>query len=344
MNHTLKNRSGATGRLVKGMLAGMIGAAGMAMAEIPKEDGLYAEIDTDKGSIILKLEYQKCPMTVANFVGLAEGSIENDKSSGKPFYDGLSFHRVIADFMVQGGCPEGSGRGGPGYRFPDEIDPSLKHDGPGVLSMANAGPGTNGSQFFITHVATPWLDGRHTVFGKVLSGQGVVNAIAQGDKIKKVTIHRVGDKAKAFKSDNATFQKLRSANDPGKKNAEEGLAFLKTNGAKEGVKTTESGLQYEILRDGPGKKPAATDTVKVHYEGKLINGTVFDSSYRRGEPVTFPLNRVIPGWTEGVQLLNVGGKGRLTIPSNLAYGERGAGGVIPPNATLIFEIELLGIE
>lgn len=177
------------------------------------KDGLYAQLDTTKGKIVVQLEFEKTPLTVANFVGLAEGTKNYSKDgsapkpqNGAPFYDGITFHRVIKDFMVQGGDPTGSGRGGPGYRFKDEINPSLKHTGPGILSMANAGPGTNGSQFFITHVATPWLDGKHTVFGKVIEGQDVVNAIAQGDKINKVTIVRVGDKAKAFKGDQTTFE------------------------------------------------------------------------------------------------------------------------------------------
>ncbi len=309
------------------------------MSALP--DGLYAKINTSKGDILLNLEFEKTPMTVCNFVGLAEGKMKTDVRQGQKYYDGLIFHRVIEDFMIQGGCPNGQGNGGPGYRFEDEIDPSLTHDGPGVLSMANAGPGTNGSQFFITHKETGWLDGKHTVFGKVVSGQEVVDAIAKGDELKKVEIIRVGAKAEAFKADQATFEELKkeaAKNDPNVK-------FLEENKKKDGVTVTDSGLQIRVLKATDGKKPAATDTVEVHYKGTLTSGREFDSSYKRGETISFPLNQVIPGWSEGVQLMNVGSKAELVIPGNLAYGPRGvpqAG--IPGNATLVFEIELISIK
>jgi peptidyl-prolyl cis-trans isomerase A (cyclophilin A) len=205
------NRSGWYGVALATLIVTAACAGEDKMAEILKQDGLYAEIVTTKGTILCGLELKKTPMTVANFVGLAEGNLKNSaKEPGVPFYDGLIFHRVIPNFMIQGGDPEGSGRGGPGYRFPDEIDRTLRHDKPGKLSMANAGPGTNGSQFFITHVPTPWLDGKHTVFGHVLLGQDIVDAIKQGDKIEKIKIHRVGEEAIAFKADDQHFATLKA--------------------------------------------------------------------------------------------------------------------------------------
>ena len=309
------------------------------------KEGMYAKIKTNKGDIMLELEFEKTPLTVANFVGLAEGKIKNNKKEvGEPYYDGLKFHRVIADFMIQGGCPDGNGMGGPGYQFPDEIHPDLKHSGPGILSMANAGPGTNGSQFFITHKETPWLDGKHTVFGKVTEGQDVVDAIAQDDKIIEIDIIRKGENAKKFDSkaifDNELEKLEKQAAEKAKK-AKEAIDAL-----KKGAKVTSSGLAYKIIKKGTGAKAEAGKTVSVHYTGKLSNGTKFDSSYDRNQPIEFELGRgrVIKGWDEGISLLNVGSKATFIIPPDLAYGARGAGGVIPPNATLIFDVELVEIK
>ncbi len=309
------------------------------------QDGLYAKFKTTKGDILINLEYQKTPGTVGNFIGLAEGNIENQAiPQGKPYYNGLKFHRVIPDFMIQGGDPQGSGAGGPGYQFDDEIHPDLKHDGPGVLSMANAGPGTNGSQFFITHVETSWLDGKHTVFGKVVEGQDVVNSVAQGDLIDEVEIIRVGAEAESFNAVE-TFRKFNGA-----KAEREAAAKKKSEGLLEelaaGFDKTESGLRYKVIQKGDGVKAEKGKTVSVHYKGSLTDGTVFDSSYKRNQPIDFPLGmgQVISGWDEGIALLQVGDKARFVIPPYLGYGERGAGGVIPPNATLIFDVELVEVK
>lgn len=309
------------------------------------ENGIYAKFNTSKGSILVKLTHDLTPGTVGNFVGLAEGNLENDaKPQGKPYYDGLKFHRVIADFMIQGGCPLGKGTGGPGYQFDDEFHPSLRHDAPGVLSMANAGPGTNGSQFFITHVPTPWLDDKHTVFGKVVEGQDVVDAVQGNDALESVEIIRVGEEAQKWNAIEAfrTFEGSREKRiAEAKKQAEEAMEKLAA-----GFDKTESGLRYKIIQKGDGKQAQKGKTVSVHYKGSLENGMEFDSSYKRKQPIDFPLGmgHVIEGWDEGIALLQVGDKARFVIPSHLGYGSRGAGGVIPPDATLIFDVELMDVK
>ena len=261
------------------------------------QDGLYAKFNTTKGEILVALEFKKTPGTVGNFVALAEGNLENKvKPQGTPYYNGLKFHRVIPDFMIQGGCPQGTGSGDPGYKFDDEFHPDLKHDGPGVLSMANAGPGTNGSQFFITHVETAWLDNKHTVFGKVVEGQSVVDAIAQGDKLETLEIIRVGADAEAYNAVEAfrTFEGSRAQ----RLAAEAELDKLAT-----GFSKTESGLRYQIIQKGSGAKAEKGKNVSVHYKGQLSDGTVFDSSYKRNQPIEFPVGvgQVISGWDEGIQ-------------------------------------------
>ncbi|SKB26834.1 peptidylprolyl isomerase [Maribacter arcticus] len=308
------------------------------------EEGIYAKFNTNKGEILVKLTHEKTPGTVGNFVALAEGNKENNvKSKGEPFYNGLKFHRVIPDFMIQGGCPLGRGTGDAGYKFDDEFHPELKHDKPGVLSMANSGPGTNGSQFYITHVPTPWLDNKHTVFGHVTAGQGVVDEIAQEDLIESLEIVRVGDDAqnwdavKAFENFN-TSGEARLAADKAKQEAE-------LDKVAAGFESTASGLRYKMIQKGNGAKAEKGKQVSVHYEGSLLSGDVFDSSYKRNSPIDFQLGigQVIPGWDEGISLLKVGDKARFVIPSDLAYGSAGAGGVIPPNATLIFDVELMKV-
>jgi cyclophilin family peptidyl-prolyl cis-trans isomerase len=328
-------------------------------------DGLYADIETNKGHIIVELDYKKAPITVANFVTLAEGKNEfvtKEYLKGKPFYDGLKFHRVIEEFMIQTGDPEGTGSGDTGYKFKDEIT-DLKFDKAGVLAMANNGPGTNSSQFFITHVETPWLDGKHTIFGHVVEkGQEVVNQVKQDDKIVTVTIIRNGEAAKKFDAVKvfhdyfSEIAKEQSKYAGVQKEKVDALAALKAKATK-----TSTGLQYVITEKGTGKKPANGTQVYIHYSGFLENGTLFDSSVEevaktfgkfdasRAEakgyqPIPFTAGSksgLIPGFIEGIEQLSFGDKAVIFIPSHLAYGAAGAGNVIPPNANIVFEIQLL---
>ncbi len=309
-----------------------------------QNDGIYARFETNKGNIYALLEFEKTPLTVANFIGLADGSIKNSvKPEGTPFYNGLKFHRVIENFMIQGGCPRGTGTGDPGYKFADEFDASLKHSGAGILSMANSGPGTNGSQFFITHVATPWLDGKHTVFGHVIEGQDVVNKIVQNDTLISLTILRKGAQADAFDAAK-TFTEEQVNMVQKQKDKEAKLLEAAENLKKEFTNITASGLRYIVLQEGTGKTPSAYNNVKVHYTGSFLDGNIFDSSVERGQPIDFGLNQVIPGWTEGVQLMKEGAKYKFYIPYQLAYGAQGYPGAIPPKSDLIFEVELIKVN
>jgi len=314
-------------------------------------DGLFARISTGKGDIVLRLEYQKTPMTVCNFVALAEGKMSS--AGSKRFYDGLTFHRVINDFMIQGGDPVGNGSGGPGYRFPDEIDVSLRHDGSGVLSMANAGPGTNGSQFFITHVATPWLDGKHTVFGRVVEGQDVVNAVRQGDKIEKLTIIRNGVQANAFKADQAAFdayvRNSASAAAARVRVQREGdIAQIERK--YPGATVRPSGLRWVVQKPGTGPKPQTGGTAAVNIKGMLLSGKLFDNSDLTGgaRDIVVGTGKVIPGLDEALKDMSAGEKRTVIVPPELAFGtrglDRGQENVIPPNSFLVFEIELVRIK
>ncbi|WP_348813547.1 peptidylprolyl isomerase [Flavobacterium maritimum] len=343
-------------------------------------DGLYADIETNKGNIIVELDYKRAPITVANFVTLAEGKnefITNENLKNRPFYDGLKFHRVIEDFMIQGGDPLGTGSGDTGYKFKDEFS-DLRFDKGGVLAMANNGPTTNSSQFFITHLETPWLDGKHTIFGHVVEkGMDVVNSIKQDDYMVKVTIIRNGTAAKKFDAvktfrDYFTVesesQKKQLAIDAENKRIydakykgvrDEKVAYYAALKAK--ATKSKTGLQYVITKKGNGKKPAIGANLYIHYAGFLENGELFDSSiesvckvfgtYDKNRaaqggyrPIPFQAGRkdgMIPGFIEGLEKLSFGDKAVLFIPSRLGYGEAGAGGVIPPNANIIFEVELM---
>jgi cyclophilin family peptidyl-prolyl cis-trans isomerase len=302
------------------------------------EDGLYAKIETTKGEIVIKLEAEKAPQTVANFVGLAEGNYHfAGKTFTKPFYDSLKFHRVIPNFMIQGGCPLGIGSGDPGYKFHDEFDPTLKHSGPGVLSMANSGPNTNGSQFFITHVATPWLDNKHSVFGHVVKGQDVVNKIVQNDLILHITILRVGHHYKHYNATKAIEEK---------KAVHTRVVLDTALRSYPRAQQLPSGLTYVLDSKVKGLTPKSGDTLTVHYTGYLLNGEKFESS-KDGEakPITFiyKVQGMIPGFDEGVGMLTKGGQGRFYMPYYLAYGHHHAG-PIKAYSDLIFDIELIDIK
>ena len=312
-------------------------------------NGVYAKMETSKGEMIIQFFDKEAPVTVANFVGLAQGTIENTaKPKGTPYYDGIIFHRVIKDFMIQGGDPTGTGMGDPGYKFDDEKN-DLKHEGKGFLSMANSGPNTNGSQFFITEVSTPWLDGRHTIFGKVIQGLETIDAIANVEKgaqdkpkenvvINKVTIFTKGEEYQNYNAEkifNEGKNKIKENNQT--------LETKKFEQIKEGMQQTPSGLYYKITKQGEGKRAEKGNVVAVHYSGKLVSGQEFDNSFRRGQPIEFPvgIGQVIRGWDEGILLLKEGDAATFLIPPDLGYGARGAGGVIPPNAWLIFDVELV---
>lgn len=349
------------------------------------KDGLYAEIETSKGTILCELDYQKVPVMVANFVTLAEGKNQfcADEQKGKPFFDGLSFHRVISktngdaeDFMIQTGDPLGNGSGDAGYKCKDEIT-DLRHDKPGILSMANSGPDTNSSQFFITLVPTPWLDGKHSVFGCVVNDEGlaVANSIVKNDIIKTVTIIRKGEAVKKFDAVKVFNDYFKAEAERQKKQAVMDAQMKKEYDAKyKGVKDqkvvffnklresatkTPSGFKFKILQESNGDKPKNGETVSIEYSGFLEDGTLFDTSdpavakqfgvfdeRREMEhgysalPYVMGSNRMIPGFVEGLSKLKIGEKAIFFIPFNLGYGEQGAGNVIPPNANLIFEVEV----
>ena len=339
-------------------------------------DGLYANMETNKGVILLKLEFEKTPVTVANFISLAEGTNKQvvDSLKGKPFYDGIIFHRVLKDFMIQGGDPTGTGEGSPGYKFKDEFPKDengnllLKHDKSGILSMANSGPATNGSQFFITHKETSWLDGKHTVFGNVIEGQSVVDSIVQNDFIEKIEIIKIGKAARKFKAEEEfdNYVKNFKADEIAKEERlSKVLAKTKARLDDYSSKTKElsSGLKYVIIETKNGVKPKAGVKVKVACAGYFTDGKLFWTTWKElAEEYEMydhrqessggyaPLSTVysseaklIHGFREGLQLLKVGDKALLYIPSHLGYGSAGAGKAIPPNTDLVFEIELVEV-
>ena len=312
------------------------------VASLP--DGLYAVIETVRGTVVLELYADRAPFAVASFVGLAEGSFSKD---GRPYYDGVSFHRVEPGFVIQGGDPTGTGRGWPGYEFPNEIVPELGFGSAGVLGMANAGPDTNGSQFFITLGAANHLNGGYTVFGRVAAGMDAVRAIRKGDLMKRVTIARKGAKAASFKADKARFDADLAAYASGaaeRAKAAVDKQFAAVKDRIPGMSLGADGLWRKSLTAGSGAKPAAGSTVRILYTLTLADGRRLDSTADRGnQPLEFRLGggQVIPGFDKAVAAMSYGERCMVAIPPELGYGSRGAGGVVPPNAVLVFEIELL---
>ncbi|AVR45929.1 peptidylprolyl isomerase [Christiangramia fulva] len=343
-------------------------------------DGLYAEFNTSMGPIVAELYYKEAPMTVANFVSLAEGNNKMVDSAykDKKYYDGLIFHRVIDGFVIQGGDPTGTGSGGPGYKFPDEFSDSLSHNAKGILSMANAGPGTNGSQFFITLAPTPNLDKRHTVFGKVVKGLDVVDAIGKVETgpndrptkdvtIKEVNIIRKGKDAKDFDASKVFENQLQKREEEKAEREKEQQAFRdqkaeELNQLEAKADSLDSGLKIYFEKKGEGPKPKNGQQVQVSYEGYFEDGTLFDTSdpglakeanifneqraaMNQYGPMTVnygPDAPMIPGFKEALQQMKIGDKAVVWIPSELGYGQRGAGGIIPPNTDLVFRLEMLG--
>lgn len=317
------------------------------------KEGVFAVINTTKGDIVLELFYKDTPLTVTNFVGLVEGTL--DAAKGKKFYDGLKFHRVIADFMIQGGDPQGTGAGGPGYKFADEWSDKYSFDKPGYLAMANAGPNTNGSQFFITHVPTDWLNGKHTIFGKVVdeASQLVVNAVAQGDKMNSITIIRQGADAEKFTATQEDWNKhaenvKKIALE--KKKAANAAKIAEVEKAFPGFAVDENGIYWKTTKEGSGDKCGKKKSVTVEYKGYLVNGQVFDGSAKllKGghEPLDFMTDgrQMIPGFDIMVQDMKKGEVRTIVIPSDLAYGDQGYPGVIPGGAYIAFDIELVKIK
>ena len=337
------------------------------MSQKKDNSTMFALIDTNKGIIKTELYFQQTPVTVANFVSLSEGSNKevSDEYKNKKYYNGITFHRVISDFMIQGGDPTGTGSGSPGYSFKDEIVEELKHDSAGILSMANAGPGTNGSQFFITHKETPWLDGLHTVFGKVVTGQDIVDTIEQGDSILNISIERNGKGAEKFNA-SKIFTNHFKEEEQRKKDEEKKFKKLKDDVSKthaklkKDSKETETGLKYFINEKGNGEKVDEEKTILTHYAVYFEDGTLLDTSilkvaeaynkvnaqrkssggYNPIEARVGPKDMMINGFKEGLKLLSVGDKATLFLPYYLAYGETESRG-IPAKSNLIFEVEIV---
>ncbi|CAC9562968.1 Peptidyl-prolyl cis-trans isomerase (EC 5.2.1.8) [uncultured Gammaproteobacteria bacterium] len=295
-------------------------------------DGLYANLHTNQGDIIVQLAYKKAPLTVINFVGLAEGTKRSNVKIGKPFYNGLKFHRVIDNFMIQGGDPKGNGTGGPGYQFADEFS-DLKHDSGGILSMANSGPGTNGSQFFITHTATPHLNDKHTVFGRVVKGMEVVNSIKQEDFIRKLNIIRIGDEAKKFQTDEAAFQA--QSKKYLVKNNEKLTKFVKKNYPN--AKARNSRHFIQVNQAGTGAKSNTGNVVKVNISFKISNKEIKEVKEIK-EIITFTLGdgTIHNDIEQSILGMKVGEKRTVIMRDDI--------NIMPKGSFVIVNLELISIS
>lgn len=308
-------------------------------------DGLYAEIITSRGDIVIRLDPERAPLTVMNFVGLAEGTIDNDHAPGEPYYDGLTFHRVEPDFVIQGGDPLGTGRGGPGYRFPTETHPELRHDRPGVVAMANSGPDTNGSQFYITMRPTPHLDGGYNIFGEVVEGMDVVTAIEVGDVMRDVNILRFGSEAEAYVASDEAFAELRDAALAAREAEREAAREAQLDSIRERYPNLTldeaTGLYLAELQSGTGAPPVEGEEVELHIVWTLPDGRQLDSTRDRGRPETFVYleNRLIRGLELAVGTLSVGERTVAVVPPEL--WNTGRPPQVPPDSYVIFDVERL---
>ncbi len=343
---------------------GALAPPGLARADDEMEqatapDGIYAVLETDLGTIVCRLLFERAPLTVANFVGLAEGTLQfREVGTGelvrRPFYQEILFHRVIEDFMIQTGDPTGTGNGGPGYHFRDELDTGLSHDRPGTLSMANAGANSNGSQFFITEVPTPWLDGRHSIFGRVVFGLDVVSAIADSEVegsrpvdplyLQRVSILRRGDGAEEFDAE-AVFEELEDLS-PSEQSERRAAEFATRLEELRGDSLPrEDGSRYTVVEEGEGVQPTPGQTIRVHYVCYLPDGSVVESTRRRARSMRLVAGEPRRGldWELWYLEMKPGERRWVFLPPELGFGDRGIPGVVPPGSPLILDLELESI-
>ena len=323
-------------------------ALASAACSTPDRDlpnGLYAEIQTAKGDIVIELFDERAPATVMNFVGLAEGAIDNTHAPGEPYFDGLTFHRVEPGFVIQGGDPKGDGTGGPGYRFPTETHPELVHDRPGIVAMANSGPDTNGSQFYITMAPTPHLDGGYNVFGEVVDGMDVVGSIEAGDRMRRVSILRVGDEAEDYAPSQESFDALvadiRAERERQREDARQAALDALRDEYPGLAEYEDTGLLLAEVRAGSGAPPQQGDEVAVHIVWSLPDGRQLDSTRDRGEPERFVYmqNRLIRGLEIAIGTMSVGERTVAVVPPELWGSNRPP--MIPEDSHVVFDIERL---